>query len=208
MNSRSLPHRQRGVVLFLALIVLVAMLLSGIALFRTADSGILTAGNLALQKTAVNQGDRGIETASTWLAANAGTALLYEDPNEPGYVDTPFYIANALYDQPAPGQSWLAWWNGYTVTHTPDVLTVDPDTGHQVSYLIQRLCTANGSPSTANVKCARSPNIDLLKGQSRRHDMIPLEGSAAAMGAIYYRIIARIDGPRNTMAFVEAIVAL
>lgn len=207
MRSGNLPHQQQGVVLFLALIVLVAMLLSGIALFRTADSGILMAGNLALQKSAVSQGDRGIETAATWLQ-NATGAMLHEDPNEPGFVDTPFYIANALYDQPLPGQSWLAWWNNYVATHTPDVLAADPNTGHVVSYLIQRLCSANGAPSDANVQCARSPDIDLLSGQSRRHDQIPLEESAAAMGAVYYRIISRIDGARNTTAFVEAIVAL
>ncbi len=207
MKKRQIPSRQRGVILFLALIVLVAMLLSGIALFRTADSGILTAGNLALQKSAVSQGDRGIEASATWLLA-ASTAMLHEDPNEPGYVDTPFYIANALNDHPPPNQAWLTWWNAYVATHTPAVLAPDPNTGHVVSYLIQRLCSANGAPNATNVQCARSPDAGLMEGQSRRHDTVPLEGSSAAMGAVYYRIITRIDGPRNTTAFVEAIVAL
>jgi hypothetical protein len=202
MRNASLPSRQRGVVLFLALIVLVAMLLSGIALFRTADSGILTAGNLALQKSAVSQGDRGIEAAIDWLQANAGTVLLHEDPAEPGYVDTPFYIANALNDQPAAGQGWLAWWNAYVATHTPSVLAADPDTGHEVRYLIQRLCAANGESGSAG--CARSPATEAGGGS---HDA-GKPGRYERPGPVYYRIIARIDGARNTTALVQAIVSL
>lgn len=195
--------RQHGTVLFLALIVLVAMMLSGIALFRGADSGILTAGNLALQKSAVSQGDRGVEAASTWLIANAGTVALHEDPAEPGYVDTPFYIANAVNDQPAPGQAWSAWWDGYVATHTPAALLVDPGgTGYTVSYLIQRLCSANGASNATGVFCARAPE-NQAEGGSQRAGTTPFE----IPGPVYYRVIARIDGPRNTTAFVQAIVS-
>lgn len=202
MLNPSLPVRQRGVVLFLALVVLVAMLLSGIALFRTADSGVLTAGNLALQKSAVSQGDRGIEAASSWLEANAGTVLLHEDPTEVGYVDTPFYIANALNDRPTTGQGWLAWWNGYVATHTPSVLAPDPNTGLVVAYLIQRLCAANGESKAAG--CSRSPETETEGGS---HDA-GKPGRYEKPGAVYYRIIARIDGPRNTTALVQVIVSL
>lgn len=197
-----MPFRQRGTVLFLALIVLVAMLLSGIALFRTADSGILTAGNLALQKSAVSQGDRGIEAASAWLEANAGTVLLHEDPTEAGYVDTPFYIANALNDQPVAGQGWLAWWNEYVATHTPAVLIPDSNTGHAVAYLIQRLCAANGESKEAG--CARSPETETEGGSQDAGK----PGRYEKPGPVYYRIIARIDGPRNTTALVQVIVSL
>ncbi len=202
MRNSRLPSSQRGVVLFLALIVLVAMLLSGIALFRTADSGVLTAGNLALQKSAVSQGDRGIEAAVAWLDANAGTVLLHEDPTEVGYVDTPFYIANALNDQPTTGQGWLAWWNGYVATHTPSVLAPDPNTGHAVAYLIQRLCAANGESKAAG--CSRSPDTETEGGSQDAGK----PGRYEKPGAVYYRIIARIDGPRNTTALVQVIVSL
>jgi len=188
--------------LFLALIVLVAMMLSGIALFRGVDSGVLTAGNLALQKTAVSQGDRGIEAAGAWLAVNAGTAVLHEDPAEPGYVNTSFYIANAVNDQPAAGQGWLAWWDGYVATHTPAVLAVDPNTGHVVAYLVQRLCSANGASNASGVFCARAPE-NLSEGGSNLAGAPRFE----IPGPVYYRVVARIDGPRNTTAFVQAIVS-
>lgn len=196
-----MPSRQRGVVLFLALIVLVAMLLSGIALFRTADSGVFAAGNLALQRSAVNQADRGIEAASAWLVANAGSIALHEDPNEAGYVDTPFYIANALNDQPVVGQSWPNWWNGYVATHTPAVLPADPNSGHVVAYLIQRLCAANGRSEIAG--CANSSESN-KEGGSQRTDTAFYE----IPGPVFYRVIVRVDGPRNTTVFVQAVVSL
>ena len=63
-------ERQRGVVLFIALIVLVAMALAGIALVRSVDTGILVAGNIAFKQGATNAGDQGLEAARTWLVTN------------------------------------------------------------------------------------------------------------------------------------------
>ena len=54
-------RREQGVVLFIALIVLVAMSLAGIALMRSVDTGILIAGNLGFRQNATHVGDLGIE---------------------------------------------------------------------------------------------------------------------------------------------------
>jgi Tfp pilus assembly protein PilX len=51
---------QQGVVLFIALIVLVAMSLAGIALMRSVDTNVLIAGNLAFRQGATMAGDWGI----------------------------------------------------------------------------------------------------------------------------------------------------
>ena len=55
--------RQRGVVLFIALIVLVAMSLAGIAIMRSVDTGNLIAGNVAFQQGTLASADRGIDDA-------------------------------------------------------------------------------------------------------------------------------------------------
>ena len=44
------PGGQSGVVLFIALIVLVAMSLAGVALVRSVDTNLLIAGNLAFKQ--------------------------------------------------------------------------------------------------------------------------------------------------------------
>lgn len=186
LKIRAGKSRQRGVTLFLAMIVLVAMMLSGIALFRTADSGVLVAGNLAMQKSATRQGDQGTEAAVTWLVANAGTAVLHD--HAPGFG----YVANALNDLPAPGDGWPVWWQAYSATHAPAVLATDPATGNTVAYLIQRLCPGLG----AAVSCATPPDrSDDRSGMTRPT-------------AVYYRITSRIEGPRNTVSFIQTVVSL
>ena len=72
------PRNQRGVILFIALIVLVAMSLAGIALMRSVDTNVLIAGNLAFRQGATLAADRGIEDAKNWLAANAAGVTLFE----------------------------------------------------------------------------------------------------------------------------------
>ena len=52
--SAGAPPRsaQKGVVLFISLIVLVAMTLAGIAMFRQVGTGVVIAGNLAFRDNA------------------------------------------------------------------------------------------------------------------------------------------------------------
>src|SRR5262245_34754677 len=69
------PTRQGGVVLFIALIVLVALTLGGLALIRSASTGILAAGNLALRQNAAIAADAGVENAVAWIRTQTPAAL-------------------------------------------------------------------------------------------------------------------------------------
>ena len=63
-RSGSVPaSRERGVVLFIALIVMVALSLAGIALIRSADTATIVAGNLAFKQAAASAVDRSVEQA-------------------------------------------------------------------------------------------------------------------------------------------------
>ncbi|MEJ7807583.1 MAG: hypothetical protein WKG03_16870, partial [Telluria sp.] len=57
------PLRQRGVVLLMALIALVALTLAGLAMVRSVDTGNVIAGNMAFRQAAMQQVDVGIEAA-------------------------------------------------------------------------------------------------------------------------------------------------
>ncbi len=57
-----IPLRQRGAVLLIALIVLVAMTLAGIAMMRSVDTGILVSGNMAFRQSATLAADAGINS--------------------------------------------------------------------------------------------------------------------------------------------------
>ena len=66
-RMRAARSAQRGVVLFIALIVLVAMTLAGLAMMRSVDTNNLIAGNLAFKNAAVSAGDAAVEAARTWV---------------------------------------------------------------------------------------------------------------------------------------------
>ena len=58
VSQTRLPRcRERGTIIFIALIVLVAMSLAGIALMRSVDTANLIAGNLAFKNAIAFQGD-------------------------------------------------------------------------------------------------------------------------------------------------------
>ncbi len=67
------PRRQAGVVVFVALLVMVALALAGIALIRSTDTTTTVSGNLVLKQAATSAVDRGIEQTihALWEASPA-----------------------------------------------------------------------------------------------------------------------------------------
>src|SRR4051812_44344510 len=71
-ETASPHHQQRGVVLFIALIVLVAMTLAAIALVRAVDTSTQVAGNIGFKQSTVQSSDMGGEQAISWLLLQKG----------------------------------------------------------------------------------------------------------------------------------------
>ncbi len=196
LTTSTPPRAQRGVVLFITLIVLVAMTLAGIALVRSVSTTNLIAGNLAFQQGAVFAGDTGIENAIAWLEQNNTGTTLHADNSGTGY--------SASRQDPTSGQSWDDFWNNqlaataFPASPAPDVA------GNSVQYVIQRLCVSAGDPGAVGVNCATSPASDASEGGSKSAGM----KSPTRSSTVYYRITSRIAGPRNTVSYVQAIVSL
>ena len=186
----NMAGRQRGAVLLIALVILVVMTLSALALIRSVNMTNLIAGNLAFRESALLSSERSTETALTWLAS-ADAATLYDVSTDNGY--------QAIRTDPATGQSWDAFWiatlAAQSVTGTVDIA------GNTVSYAIQRLCDAAGSPQTVN--CAKSPSTNVGGSQSGGSNILPVPSSQ-----VYYRITTRVAGPRNTTTYTQTIVAI
>jgi Tfp pilus assembly protein PilX len=179
-------------VLFIALIVLVAMTLAGIAIMRSVDTTTLIAGNLAFKQGTIQSSDNGIEFGFQWLMANR--AALTSTDLAKGY--------NSV--RPAGSLNWSdsATW--------ADAVTVGTDAaGNTVSYVIHRMCTLGGAAYNApNQQCA----LDSPVGTPPP----PAAGDSFAVGApgfltdprVFYRITVRTQGPRNTVSFVQSMVAI
>lgn len=76
INGRRMiaPHRQRGVVLLIALILLVVMTLAGIGMMRSVDTGSVIAGNMAFKQATLNAADAGTSAAFNALIAAANSS--------------------------------------------------------------------------------------------------------------------------------------
>ena len=188
----------RGMVLLVVLSVLVVMALGTLTLVRAVDSAGLIVGNLALQQSATQSADWGLEHAVLWLRTQHAPSAAT------GPIDVPLHHSSAFYradgSQQGPGantqESWEQQWDQVlapaALVHRLPVNRV----GQRVSYVIDRLCRRPGAATSAH--CARG------------HAPAPSPGAddPLALATVYYRITVRVDGPRDTLSLVQAVVAL
>jgi len=117
-------------VLFIALIVLVAMSLAGVALMRSVDTGTVVAGNMAFKQAAIMVADRGTQEAVKWLSDNSGGTTLQMTNTSKGYFSS---------RPPGAEPDWFrpdSWTESVAVNGgTPDA------SGNVVRYVIHRMCT-------------------------------------------------------------------
>jgi Tfp pilus assembly protein PilX len=170
-------------VLFIALIVLVAMSLAGVALFRSVGTGVLIAGNIALQRAAVTSSDLGIESGRAWLMLQNQTTLTSDQTGR-------YY------------SSWDQSFDPSTFNWTSNSTLVSTDgAGFEIRYVIHRLCSvANASHNATNQSCI---SLKVSSGTSSRtggsYGVFPLGGNSY----IYFRITSRALGPKNTVSYTQ-----
>ena len=181
-----LRRAQRGVVLFIALIVLVAMSLAGVALLRGVDTGTIIAGNLAFRQTsmhvAVSTPRSSATPASNYYATwQAALDLLGNDPSKTDY-------------------DWS------TSVPIPSGSTYEPPSGYTVRYVIHRLCENSGDPTGSSANCIKVSGATGTAASGTK--------GAAAYGtyaitvptSAMYRITVRVTGPRNAQSYVQATI--
>ena len=198
-------RQQRGVMLFISLIVLVAMTLAAVAMMRSVDTATLVAGNIGFRQSAVNAADQGVQNAYTWLGATVATAGINTDSAANGYSSS--VPAGEAPDWYTNSASWL---NAFAVPLTcPAMGLVGQDCGRNtVSYVIHRLCpVANCAP---NATCGGVTNIC---GQTLTSTAISGEGVDQSAPNFFttppqthYRITVRSVGPRASIAYVQTLL--
>lgn len=190
-------RRERGVILFIALIVLVAMSLAGIALIRSVDTALGIAGNMAFKQATIQGSDRGVKAAYDWLAARSGGTTLQNTDTGQAYFSS----------RPGTEPNWwdMASWENAVVL---DGGAADA-AGNVVRYVINRMCTEPDTPYNAknaagvDNQCALSyPASGGSTGGSMAVGATQFEG----IPQLYYRITTRVDGPRNTVSIIQVSV--
>jgi len=174
---------QRGVVLFIALIVLVAMTLAGLGMMRAVDTNNLIAGNLAFKNAAVSAGDAAIEAARTWLQSRTAGQL---EANQAGYY------ANW---QPSFDPKTFDWAGSSTLVGTDN-------NGNTIYYVAHRMCNESNKSINAT-DCAKVATVSVgsTKGGGS-YGNSPLTGTSL----VFFRITAKIQGPRFTVSYLQAFI--
>lgn len=138
---------QRGVTLLVALVVLLVMTITGLALVRTSSLGAGVSGSLALKQSATSGADLGLETGLAQLDViyRTGPDQLGVDNAASGYyasVDPKL----AAKDMP---------WSTAPVAPSSNVGGIGnvSDVGNEVHYLIHRLCRQTGAVNITGQQC-------------------------------------------------------
>ena len=196
---RPLPFRQQGVVLWVSLFVLLIMMATTIGVLRGSFGGMSIAGNLGFRKSATSDADLGIEQARAWILGN--TASLQADNAGTGFYST--WVNNTF----NPGQ--FNWTPGVTsaAAVNPNAGPNAGQTGNGVQFVIHRMCQFPGATS-GNVTVAgggQAPQVCVSPASGE--DDGPSEGFQMP-GATrpLYRVTVRVQGPRNTVSFVQGMV--
>jgi Tfp pilus assembly protein PilX len=191
---------QRGVVLFIALIVLVAMSLAGVALIRSVDTGTLISGNLAFRQNTVYVGDLGVEAARAWLMTQ-GLSSLYNDQTGSAYYATWQASIDLLGNDPAKTDfNWST--SSSNVTASP----YTPPTGYTVRYVIHRLCENSGDPTGTSANCTKVSGTAGTTASGTKGAAAYGTYAISVPTAALYRITVQVTGPRNALSYVQSTV--
>ena len=190
------PSRQRGVVLFISLIVMVAMSLAAIALIRSVDTGTGVVGNLAFRQAAILPANLAVEAAAAALFddARGGPAPI----NRINHMPAENYFATVQAGEDARGiPTELQRKSNFTQTR----VLVD-QAGNEIRYVIERMCNdPAGVGAAATIGSCEMLTPKLTTGTTAN------EGPAPVLPRMpMYRVTVRVDGPKNTTSFLQAML--
>lgn len=193
---RYAPGKEKGVVLFVTLVVLILMMLATLSVVRSMDTGNVIAGNFAFKQAVTQVSDRGITDALNNLANIAATASGNAD-----VANRYFATRQAALD--SLGIPTAINWTNVSCSDEAgaSVANCNTDTGkYRVQYYIERQC--DSAPTLTDLtdiktKCDYEVRTPASAGPPPVTETI----------AVRYRIIIRARGPRDATGLYEVMVS-
>jgi type IV pilus assembly protein PilX len=197
--------RQRGVVLFIALIVMVAMSLAAIALIRSVDTTNILIGNLAFRQSSILPANMAVEQAAAALFPEAAPTGVPAIADTTADLPAENYFASWQNSDDARGVPTLLQnrTNAAALTKTLDAqdnsnANVAVANRTVVRYMIERMCLAAGP--------AKASNCDMMPPKQNPGTTVHDESTATLSPIPFYRVTIRVDGPQNTASFLQAML--
>ena len=198
---------QRGVVLFIALIVMVVMSLAAIALMRSVDTTTAVIGNLAFRQASILPANFAVEDAAAGLFGDANTTGIariadvrvnnaannYFASHDQGWDDP--------YGVPTPLQTSTAA-QGLTRQLPPD------GAGNNVYYVVERMCNPLAAHADAPDDASTRSWCDMAPPKQPPGATINDPSAGLDFRQVFYRVTVRVDGPpgTNTVSFAQTML--
>jgi type IV pilus assembly protein PilX len=190
--------RQRGIVLFIAMVVTVILAVASIALLRSTDTATVVSGNLTFAQAAIAAVDRSIEQS---IHALFDTALVPDKTSN--YLPQNYYASvtrnadGSIPELPAPLQEPFSA-SAFAAAGLSSSLLAADSGGNKSYYVIERMCLNPGPAVGSNCNLSSSafgadPGTQHYQGLIRPGDA-------------YYRVTIRVEGPRNTVSYAQAML--
>jgi len=197
--------RQRGVILFIALIVMVAMSLAAIALVRSVDTTSQVIGNLAFRQASILPANLAIEDAAQGLFADSGGPRIADIRN-----DTPLQNYYASHSQAAGWDDQFGVPQPLQTKAAAQALArqlPQDNSGNTVTYVTERLCNPDvTSPPRPADNSTDITWCDLIAPKGGGCHTINEQCAFDVPPEAFYRVTVRVDGPQNTVSFVQAVL--
>jgi type IV pilus assembly protein PilX len=186
----ALAHRQRGVVMFVALIVMVAMALAALALIRSVDTTTAVVGNLGFRQASVLPSNAAVEEAVAALFEKNTIADKAQNLAAQNY-----YATKQAGEDSRGIPAQLQKKTSFSLARV-----LKPDGGNEVRYVIERMCFKE--------EVAAITHCDMtLPAEGRGTTIEPGKDLSGALVQIpFYRLTVRVDGPRNTASFAQVML--
>jgi hypothetical protein len=191
---------------------MITITMAGLALMRLVGTGLIIAGNLAFRQSATGAADLGVEASKILLTSFTtpeginflqGNTATVSGVEIKGYYPAWCYTALDQTGSCATTDNFDPTtfdWNNTDLSR----LATGPSAGagNTVRYVVHRLCATRGSTIEAtdpaltqacvlaSVTCDNKGIGECFKISSQP----------------YYRVTARVSGPRNTLSYVEVIL--
>jgi type II secretory pathway pseudopilin PulG len=210
--------RQKGFVLLMALVIMVIITLSAVAMITSLRGGISASGNIAFRQAATRAADVAVDSAFRWVQTQMAVATgLNSDiaaAATPRYYATMFG-ANSGCKKDGVGDAFTPQQYRFSDTVTGAdgfpcaALVAGNPAGYTLYYVVHRMANTAGSACPA-AGCL-APPVTAAAGSSAGCSMDPTSASFCGASTttntlVYYRITIKVVGPRQNNRYIQAFV--
>lgn len=203
MKSHPHPRKQKGVVLFIALVALLVLMIAAVALIRSTDTAQVVAGNLAIKRDMTHESEQAVSYALASFRFPGPFAA------EDARLNSNFGSPAAIYSAKALPSN---------VAGIPLLLTQAGTTGETAAYasgmtyryVIDRMCPEEGPAEKGNNNCLTgcdSGNGGGGQSSGFINDVDVSANSGEGLGvrtsSVCYRVSVRVTDARGTQSFFQ-----